>query len=141
MNLSEHFSLDELTASQHREFDNNPPAEMIPVLTFTAQGLERIRSLLDHPIVVSSGYRCPELNKAVGGQPNSQHQRGEAADWICPLFGTPREIALFLADKLGQLGIDQLILEFDRWVHSSFTSLPRHSLLTIDHEGTHQGVV
>jgi hypothetical protein len=141
MRLSEHFTFEELTATQQRGYDNKPPPEALPALTATAQGLERIRTLLDHPIHVLSGYRSPALNLAVGGRPSSQHCDGEAADWICPGYGTPRKIATFLAGQMTALAIDQLILEYDRWVHCSFTTHPRYIALTIDAKGTHGGIV
>lgn len=140
MMLTDHFSLAELTATQHREFDNDPPPEVLPVLTRTAQGLERIRALLGKPIHVNSGYRSPEVNAAVGSKPTSQHCKGEAADIICPAFGTPKEVAAFLSGRMTNLGIDQLILEFNAWVHVSFTEAPRHALLTIDRNGTRTGI-
>ncbi len=70
-----------------------------------------------HPIDITSGYRCPELNARVGGVDTSQHTLGLAADWVCPEAGTPWR----LAQTVAQSGIefDQLILEFNRWVHIS----------------------
>ena len=142
MRLTENFTLEELTVTSQRGLDNEPPPELLPVLQKTAEGLERVRIALGGlPLLVNSGYRSFSVNKAVGGQPNSQHMKGQAADIICPAYGTPRAIAWFLSDHLKELGIDQCILEFDRWVHVSFSDTPRHALLTIDHEGTHQGVV
>jgi len=134
MMLSPHFSLEELTATQHREIDNAPPPEVVQQLKRTAQGLEEIRLLLGVPVIVSSGYRCPALNKAVGGQPNSQHMTGQAADFIAPAFGSPRTVASRIADA--SLAIDQCIVEFDRWVHVSFSDSPRRQFLIIDSTGT-----
>ena len=138
--LTDHFSVEELSFTQHREFDNTPPPEIMPALTRTAQGLERIRALLGKPIHVNSGYRSPEVNAAVGSKPTSQHMKGEAADIICPAYGTPLVVAERLRDQIIALGIDQLILEFSAWCHVSFTDKPRHSILTIDRAGTRQGL-
>jgi zinc D-Ala-D-Ala carboxypeptidase len=85
-----------------------------------------------YPIQITSGYRCPELNVRVGGVEASQHTLGLAADWICPEAGTPWE----LAHKVAQAGIefDQLILEFNRWVHISAAPQdrpPRREILSI----------
>lgn len=134
--LSPHFSLEELTASDtaaRKGIDNTPTPEARAALVRTATGLEAIRALLGAPVLVSSGYRCPALNKLVGGQPNSQHMRGEAADLIAPQFGPPEAIVKRL---VGALAYDQLILEFGRWVHVSFADKPRRQVLVIDAKGT-----
>ncbi|MBM3460756.1 MAG: peptidase M15 [Armatimonadetes bacterium] len=148
MQLTDHFHLSEFTASEtaeRRGIDNTPSAEIIEALRRTAQGLERIRTLLGRPIHVTSGYRCLELNRAVGSKDTSQHLLGEAADFICPQYGTPRVVAERIAKKLVSLGVDQLILEFASkgggWVHVSFSSKPRHATLTIDASGTRAGIV
>lgn len=135
MNLSPHFTLDELTITQHRELDNDPPAELLPDLRQTAQLLEAVRLRLGAPVIVSSGYRSPALNKAVGGQINSQHLQGRAADFICPGFGTPTTVASALKD-CKDIDYDQLILEFGRWVHISWAPRPRRQALIIDSTGT-----
>jgi zinc D-Ala-D-Ala carboxypeptidase len=137
MNLSPHFTLEELTASQTAArlgLDNTPPPEIVDALTRTAMGLEGVRTVLGAPIIISSGYRSPDVNHAVGGQTNSQHQTGEAADFICPGFGTPHEIVTRLI-KSG-VNFDQCIVEFGRWVHVSFAKSPRRQALIIDHDGT-----
>ena len=138
MQLSPHFSLAELTVSQEaarRGIDNTPPAAVIERLRRTAQGLEAVRVRLGcAPVIVSSGYRCPELNAAIGGSPGSQHMLGEAADIIVPRFGGPTEVAAALRDS--GVEYDQLILEFGRWVHVSFRDRPRHQALMIDRTGT-----
>jgi len=142
--LSENFSLDELTVSQEavrRGLDNTPPDAVLPALFRTAEGLERIRESLGKPIVVTSGYRSKAVNAAVGGKETSQHVRGEAADIICPQFGDPAGVAQFIAERAAELGVDQVILEFDRWVHVSFSLTPRHMALTIRASGTRPGIV
>ena len=89
MNLSPHFSLQELTASDTAaklNINNSPPVPVLMNLSILASGLEQIRSLLGYPVHVNSGYRCPELNKTVGGVPDSAHLSGFAADIVCPQF-------------------------------------------------------
>lgn len=140
MQLSPHFSLEELVATQHRGIDNTAPADVVSRLTRTAQGLESARTRLGVPVIISSGYRCPALNEAVGGQPNSQHLVGEAADFIAPAFGSPSTIVSALAD-CGDVDFDQLIEEHGAgtaWVHVSFVAgrAPRRQVLLIDATGT-----
>ena len=138
MNLSEHFSYEELIISQtasRRGLDNTPPADILPHLIVTAQGLERVRALLGHPIIVSSGYRAPEVNRLVGGASDSAHCLGYAADWTCPAFGTPRECAIKVRDS--GIVFDQLIMEFGDWVHLSFDPRMRRQSLTAHFSGGH----
>ena len=91
--------------------------------------MEHVRTLLgDRPISVLSGYRSPEVNKAVGGSPTSAHRTGHAVDFICPSFGTPAQVAAFLAKNLKDF--DQIIEEFDQWVHIGFGPGKRKQLLT-----------
>lgn len=138
MNLSPHFTLEEMILSQEairRGIDNTPSPDVVDRLKRTAQGLEAVRVRLGcAPVIVNSGYRCSELNNAIGGSKTSQHMTGEAADIICPRFGSPVEIATALRDS--GIEYDQLILEFGRWVHVSFSVKPRHMALIIDKAGT-----
>lgn len=138
MHLSPHFSLAEMTVSQEaarRGIDNTPPPAVIDALKKTAQGLEAVRVRLGcAPIIVSSGYRSGALNAAIGGAKYSQHMTGQAADFLCPGFGSPVEVAAALRDS--GIEYDQLILEFGRWVHISFAPNPRHMALIIDRAGT-----
>lgn len=135
--LSPHFSLAELTASDtaaRQGIDNTPPADVLETLKRTAVGLEAVRALLGAPLHVSSGYRSPALNKIVGGQPNSQHCKGEAVDFTAQQFGAPEQIVARLVSS--QLAYDQVILEFGRWVHISFGGRMRRQALVIDRAGT-----
>jgi len=136
--LSPHFTLSEMTISQTAArlgLDNTPPPDVLAALRRTALGLEGVRVRLGGaPIIVSSGYRAPEVNRAVGGSPRSQHMTGQAVDFTAPRFGTPRQIVDALVDA--DIGYDQLILEFDRWVHISWADQPRHHALIIDRTGT-----
>lgn len=117
--LTEHFSLDEMVFSQtaaRRGIDNTPSPAIIENLRATAAVMERVRSLLgDNPIRVSSGYRCPELNAAVGGSKNSAHMQGLAVDFTCAGYGTVYEVANAIASS--NIEFDQLIYEFGTWVH------------------------
>jgi zinc D-Ala-D-Ala carboxypeptidase len=149
MKLSPHFDLSELTASSTAAklgIDNTPPQELIPRLVLVAEMLERIRSTLNVPITVTSGYRCTALNQAVGSKSTSDHPQGHAADFVAPAFGTPTEIARLLAPLVDVLGVGQIILEGvkgKQWVHVS-THKPENLInrvITITDAGTVPGVV
>ena len=130
MNLTEHFSLEEFTHSETgvgRGLNNDPEPETVETLKCTAAGMEEVRSLLGVPIIVLSGYRSPKVNSAVGGNPMSQHLKGQACDFIAPTFGTPQEVCRAILDST--IAFDQLIAE-GTWVHISFADEPRRSVLT-----------
>jgi zinc D-Ala-D-Ala carboxypeptidase len=141
--LSEHFSLDELTASQtavRRGIDNGPTPAVLGNLRTVAGQMERVRDLLGgRPVNVSSGYRSPALNKAVGGAAGSAHVTGWAVDFTCRSFGSPLEVARAIAAS--DLQYDQLIHEYGRWVHISFAPALRQMDLTIGPKGTVAGLV
>ena len=123
--------LEELTATQQRGLSNDPPPPVLTRLTETARILETVRALLgNRPILVTSGYRSPEVNRAVGGSATSAHMRGEAADFICPAFGTPREICRAIAAS--DLRFDQLIEENGRWVHLGLGGRWRRQVMTYE---------
>lgn len=82
----------------------------------TADLMQEIRDLLGKPIIITSAYRCPELNKAVGSKPSSQHLQGLACDFICPEFGTPEQIVKKI--KEAKILVDQCFNE-NSWVHVS----------------------
>lgn len=138
MYLSTHFTLDELTHSQEAArsgIENTPDEATVDRLKATCYGLEEVRTLLGgKPILISSGYRCIDLNRLLGSKDTSQHVRGEAVDFTCPTFGTPAEIVR----KIIASGIqyDQVIAEFGRWVHISFSDRNRKQALVIDASGT-----
>ena len=136
--LSEHFSLEELTVTMHREYDNTPNKDQINNLTRVAQLLEQVKALLGgKPVMVNSGYRSPQVNLAVGSKPTSQHCLGCAADIRVPGM-TPDEVVQ--AIKASDIPYDQLIREFDSWTHISVPNLangePRKQALIIDKQGT-----
>jgi zinc D-Ala-D-Ala carboxypeptidase len=135
MQLSPHFSLAELTHSEiavRRGLDNTPNADSLENLKMLAGYLERVRDILQVPIVIHSGYRSLKVNIAVGGSPNSSHMRGEAADFTAPQYGTPQEIA----KKILVSGImfDQLIYE-GAWVHFGIDGMMRRQVLTAHFAG------
>lgn len=149
MRLTVHFSLDELCRSstaQARGIDNTPPPELLPRLVLLAEMLERIRATVACPVLVSSGYRCAELNAAVGGSSTSDHPQGHAADITAPAFGSATELARLLAPLVSTLGIGQLILEGVRgkqWVHVSTREPERaaNRIITITDAGVLTGIV
>jgi hypothetical protein len=138
MNLSEHFTLEELTATSHREFDNTPNATEIANLTRLAATLEQVKTLLGgKPVMINSGFRSKQVNDSVGSKDTSQHRIGCAADIRVPGM-TPNEVvqAIIASD----IGYDQLIREFDAWTHISVPDMPsrppRKQALIIDKQGT-----
>jgi zinc D-Ala-D-Ala carboxypeptidase len=139
MNLSAHFTLDELVRSQtaaRMGIDNTPSAAIIDNLRLACVGLEKVRHILgDNPLQISSGYRCPDLNRAIGGVPNSAHAQGFAIDFTCDAYGTPFAIAKRLSQYYAELRFDQLIYEFQDWVHIAFDPRARGDTLSI-HKGS-----
>ena len=138
MNLSEHFSLEELTHTDHRQFDNTPNATEMANLVRLAGFLEEVKSVLGNkPVMINSAFRCKEVNDAVGSKDSSQHRIGCAADIRVPSM-TPDEVVK--AVIASGIGYDQIIREFDRWTHISIPSVagdnPRKQALIIDKQGT-----
>lgn len=126
--LTAHFALEELACTQHREFDNTPPPEVVATLRTTAARMEEVRRLLSGRVIsVSSGYRCRALNRAVGGSRTSAHLTGHAVDFNCYGFGEPLEVCRALAES--DLAFDQVIEE-GTWVHISFDPRLRRQVLT-----------
>ncbi|AMC35379.1 D-Ala-D-Ala carboxypeptidase family metallohydrolase [Janthinobacterium sp. B9-8] len=124
--LSPHFSLREFTASQTAalyNIDNSLPVNMLENAAYTCEQLEKVRAILgNNPLIITSGWRNPALNKAVGGSASSDHATARAVDIRCPKFGTARTIARTLAAS--NIEFDQLILESptlpSAWVHIGF---------------------
>ena len=136
--LTKNFDLSEFIDSQtaaRQRIDNTPPVEVFKALTITAQGMEQVRAYLGNkPILISSGYRSPALNAAVGGSQGSQHLLGQAVDFTCPGFGTPAQVMAALVES--DIQYDQCLLEFGRWIHISFSDRNRRQALVIDSQGT-----
>jgi hypothetical protein len=127
--LTDHISLEEMIATQHRHISNTPTPAALDHLTLTAQMLEGVRSLLgDKPIIVTSGFRSQHLNLLVGGTQNSAHCYGYAADFICPSFGSPLDVVRKVAAS--DMKWDQLIEEAGQWVHISCDPRMRRDILT-----------
>ncbi|HYF18680.1 MAG TPA: D-Ala-D-Ala carboxypeptidase family metallohydrolase [Ramlibacter sp.] len=152
MNLSPHFTLAEFTVSQlakRRGIDNALPPDLLPAAMNTAQLLERIRARLSHlagrdiPLRVTSGYRCVELNRALGSGDGSDHVRAMAADFVAPAFGTAFQVASALEPVVDELQLGQLIHEFGDWVHVStrVPANPVNRVITISAAGTRPGVL
>lgn len=140
--LSENFTLDEFTFSQTAArlgIDNTPPPEVLANLRRLAQALEQVRSALGGaPILISSGYRSPVLNKAVKGARNSAHVSGLAVDFTVPRFGSVLQTAK--AAAASGVAFDQIIHEFGRWVHLAIPALDqeaRAETLTIQVAGVY----
>jgi hypothetical protein len=125
MNLSEHFTLQEATASAKARMikdDNQPDQKQLQQMKYTAEQMEKVRKILgDLPIRVNSWFRSPAVNKAVGGVSTSQHAKGEAVDFTCSLYGNPYEVCVELSARKGELQYDQLIYEHT-WIHISFVN-------------------
>jgi hypothetical protein len=145
--LSPHFALAEFVISQtaaREGIDNTPTVAVMNELRMTAELLERVRTILGgHPILISSGYRSPQLNRAVGGAADSAHVWGGAADFTVPGFGDPLDMIRAVEPHLGALGVDQIIWEYRTWVHigrAPTTRQARHEVLTIDRTGTRLGL-
>ena len=140
MKLTPNFTLEELTQSEMAErkgLDNTPNEEVKANLVRLAKFLEEIRRVLGRPIMVNSAYRSPEVNTAIGSKPTSQHCIGCAADIKVPGL-TPDNVVKEIIKT--NLEYDQLIREFDSWVHISipnkFADKPRKQVLIIDKAGT-----
>jgi len=151
--LSEHFTLAEAITSQEaarRGIANIPDDVMIVELMKTATFMEGVRRALgSHPIVVTSWYRCEELERVVAGLRPAQkstghHPLGAAVDFICPGYGTPMDIGLRLRGMVDELSIGQLIYEYQRWIHISRIGVPRpdvNRVITIDIRGVRSGIL
>jgi hypothetical protein len=138
MNLTEHFTLEELTHTDHREFDNEPNEAELENIKRLAAFLEEVKTALGgRPIMVNSAFRSKQVNDAVGSKDTSQHRIGCAADIRVPGV-TPDEVVKTII--AAGLSYDQVIREFDRWTHVSIpntpTTAPRKQALIIDKQGT-----
>lgn len=117
--LSEHFSLAELTHTESRVIDNSPTLAIEDNLRWFAERLELVRQVAGVPITVTSCYRCPELNRSVGGSPTSDHLFGLAAD-MRGVGLSVTELFLRLYEARLDLKYRQIIHEFGRWVHVAY---------------------
>jgi hypothetical protein len=138
MLLTPHFTLEELTHTDHRELDNTPNSSEINNLKRLAEMLEKVKTLLDgKPIMVNSAFRSKAVNDAVGSKDTSQHRVGCAADIRVPGL-TPDQVVKAIIGS--PIAYDQIIREFDSWTHISVpnapSGTPRKQQLIIDKQGT-----
>jgi hypothetical protein len=144
--LTPHFTLEEMIVSQtaSREGINNSPTdEALINLRRVCEMLEAVRHILGgKPVLISSGYRCPELNAACGGSSNSEHMTGCAADFTCPGFGSPHDVCKkIMSDP--RIKYNQLIWEYGDWIHMSVPAIgvqAKMEELTINNSGTFNGI-
>jgi hypothetical protein len=138
MQLTQNFSLEELTHTDHREYDNTPNDSELENLKRLAEFLEEVKAALGgRPVMVNSAFRCKQVNDAVGSRDTSQHRVGCAVDFRVPKL-TPDEVVKIIISA--GLPYDQVIREFDRWTHVSIPNKegdkPRNQALIIDKAGT-----
>ena len=137
MNLSKHFTLEELTFTDHRELDNTPNDAEVSNLVRLSEFLEDVKSLLGgKPVMINSAFRSKAVNDAVGSKDTSQHRLGLAADLRIPGMVPNDVVQAIIASKLNY---DQVIREFDLWTHVSISkdgNKPRRQALIIDKSGT-----
>jgi len=131
MQVTEHFSFEELTrsaAARQHDLDNTPPSHLMENMKLTAEALEQVRAHFGKPVLVTSCYRSPEVNSAVGGSPTSAHRYALAADFT--VQGVPNlEVIQFIYYHLK--GFDQVIEEFGQWIHLGLSlKAPRGQALT-----------
>jgi uncharacterized protein YcbK (DUF882 family) len=136
-NLTPNFTLEELTTTDHREFDNTPNETERANLVRLAGLLESVKvSIGGKPIMVNSAFRSKKVNDAVGSKDTSQHRIGCAADIRVPGVTPDQVVKAVIAAKLP---FDQIIREFDRWTHISIPNdpkgKPRGQTLIIDKAG------
>jgi uncharacterized protein YcbK (DUF882 family) len=138
MNLTQNFTLEELTHTDHREFDNTPNDAELENIKRLAEFLEEVKTILGgKPIMVNSAFRSKQVNDAVGSKDTSQHRIGCAADIRVPSMTPDQVVRAVIASGIGY---DQIIREFDRWTHISVPNqeggTPRRQALIIDKQGT-----
>lgn len=140
MRLTPHFNLEELTHSNtavRLNIDNTPLPEEIIKLKYLAEKLEDVRMVLDHnSILISSGFRCLELNRALKSKDTSHHIQCRAVDFTAPDFGDVSEIMKKLRDT--NIQFEQCLLEYNSWVHLSFPEKgkkPKKQMLRIGRSG------
>jgi hypothetical protein len=138
--MTPHFTLAELTHTDHREFDNTPNETELANLRRLAEFLEDIKTVLGgKPIMVNSAFRSKQVNDAVGSKDTSQHRIGCAADFRVPSMTPDQVVKAIIASSLGY---DQIIREFNAWTHISIPNTPnakpRKQALIIEKSGTRQ---
>jgi len=132
--MTPHFSLDELTHTDHRKLDNTPNAQELANLQRLAEFLETVKTALGgKPVMINSAFRSKAVNDAVGSKDTSQHRQGLACDFRVPGMVPDAVVRTIIA---ANLPFDQIIREFDAWTHISIADKPRGQRLIIDKLGT-----
>ena len=132
--MTPHFTLAELTHTDHRSLDNTPNAAELANLKRLALFLETVKTTLGgKPVMINSAFRSKAVNDAVGSKDTSQHRLGLAADFRVPGM-TPDAVVRVLLKA--RVRFDQLIREYDAWTHVSISDNPRGQALIIDKLGT-----
>ena len=136
--MTPHFTLEELTHTDHRTLDNTPNEQELANLQRLAEFLEEVKEALGgKPIMVNSAFRSKQVNDAVGSKDTSQHRIGCAVDIRVPQLTPDQVVKTIIASGLPY---DQIIREFDRWTHISIPNTPdaapRKQALIIDKQGT-----
>jgi len=130
--VTPHFTLAELTHTDHRSLDNTPNAQELANLQRLAEFLEVVKTTLGgKPIMINSAFRSKAVNDAVGSRDTSHHRLGLAADFRVPGMAPDAVVRALL-----KLPYDQIIREFDAWTHISIADKPRRQALIIDKAGT-----
>lgn len=136
MKLTDNFTLNELVYSvtaEANKIDNRPNVKVIANLQKLCENvLQPLRDYLGCPVIVTSGFRCAELNKKIGGKPNSHHLMGYAADFVVP----QRNLKDVFSWMKTHLPYDQLLFEYnssgDRWIHVSYVKDSLNRRMAID---------
>jgi hypothetical protein len=136
--MTPHFTLAELTCTDHRSLDNTPNAQELANLQRLAEFLETMKTALGgKPVMISSAFRSKAVNDAVGSRDTSQHRQGLACDFRVPGMTPDAVVRALISAKLP---FDQIIREYDSWTHISIAGKPRGQALIIDKQGTRQFV-
>ena len=132
--MTPHFTLAELTHTDHRSLDNTPNPGELANLKRLAEFLETVKTTLGgKPVMINSAYRSKAVNDAVGSRDTSQHRQGLACDFKVPGVVPDAVVRAIIA---ANLPFDQIIREFDAWTHISISDKPRRQALIIDKAGT-----
>ena len=131
--MTPHFTLAELTHTDHRSLDNTPNVTELANLKRLAEFLETVKTTLGgKPVMISSAYRSKAVNDAVGSKDTSSHRLGLAADFKVPGMTPDAVVRAIIA---ANLPYQQLIREFDAWTHISISDKPKRQALIIDRQG------
>ena len=129
--MTPHFTLAELTHTDHRSLNNTPNPGELANLQRLAEFLEVVKTTLGgKPVMINSAFRSKAVNDAVGSKDTSQHRLGLAADFRVPGMSPDAVVRALLA-----LPYDQIIREYDAWTHISISDKPRRQALIIDKQG------